>query len=214
MLIEKYLYLVLTSFHKISLYFSYIHLLEIPVHISLGFTRHQSPIKHLPNINNSKHGQLPTYADQIPTPIQFPLTVSVIVDEKLTGADKFTAGAILSDTGSPLATSSGFSISSSEGAAIASIIGGTSAPSVSVGGTSYPVVDADAKREYSVAEMLQGVDEVDRVADIHAKSGSNGVIVSTTGKVFIVGVYGEGQNPGSLAPVVKTVVAKLSEKGF
>jgi hypothetical protein len=148
-------------------------------------------------------------------PTQSPLTATVIVDEKLTGAEKFASGAILSaDAGSPLATSSGLSISAEEGAAIASIIGGTSAPSVSVGGTSYPVVDADAKRKYSLAEILQGVDEVDRVADIHAKSGSNGVIVSTTGKVFIVGVYGEGQNPGSLAPVVKTVVAKLSEKGF
>jgi profilin len=143
-----------------------------------------------------------------------PLTAPVVVDEKLTGADKFSSGAILSDSGSPLATSSGFSISSEEGAAIAAIIGGTSAPTVSVGGTSYPVVDADAKREYALVEMLQGVDEVDRVADIHAKSGSSGVIVSTTGKVFIVGVYSEGQNPGSLAPVVKTVVAKLSEKGF
>jgi profilin len=138
----------------------------------------------------------------------------VIVDEKLTGADKFSKGAILSDSGSSLASSSGFTITAEEGAAITAIIGGNKAENVSVGGTSYPVVDADAKREYSLAEMLRGQDEVDRVADLHAKSGSSGVIVSTTGKVFIVGVYGEGQNPGTLAPVVKTVVAKLSEKGF
>ena len=138
----------------------------------------------------------------------------MIVDEKLTGADKFSSGAILSEAGSSLASSTGFTVSSDEGAAIASIIGGTKADTISVGGTSYSVLDADAKREYSLPEILRGDDELNEIADIHAKSGSSGVIVSTTGKVFIVGVYSEGQNPGSLAPVIKTVVAKLSEKGF
>lgn len=119
----------------------------------------------------------------------------VVVDEKLTGAGKFPQGAILSESGSPLASSSGLTMSSEEGSAIVAMISGTKSDTISVGGTSYPVLDVDSKH-------------------IHAKSGSSGVIVSTTGKIYIVGVYGEGQNPGSLAPVIKTVVAKLSEKGF
>lgn len=138
----------------------------------------------------------------------------MVVDEKLTGAGKFPQGAILSESGSPLASSSGLTMSSEEGSAIVAMISGTKSDTISVGGTSYPVLDVDSKREYSLKEILRGLDEVDRVSDIHAKSGSSGVIVSTTGKIYIVGVYGEGQNPGSLAPVIKTVVAKLSEKGF
>jgi hypothetical protein len=152
------------------------------------------------------------------SPASFPtntlLTIAVIVDKKLTGLDKFPHGAIISTDGSPLAASPNLSISSSEGRAIISILGGSAASSLSVGGTTYPIVDADAKREYSLGEILRGIDEVDSVADIHATSGPTGVIVSTTGKVYIVGVYGEGQSPGTLAPVMKTVVAKLREKGF
>ena len=137
----------------------------------------------------------------------------MIVDQKLTGADKFSAGAILSDSGACLASSPSFAVSAEEGSAIISIIGGNSADTVSVGGVSYPIIDADAKRELSLMEILRGDDVLNETVDIHAKSGSAGVIVSTTGKVFIVGVYGPGQNPGLLAPVVKTVVANLSEKG-
>eukprot|EP01101_Sappina_pedata_P008198 TRINITY_DN44_c0_g1_i4.p3 TRINITY_DN44_c0_g1~~TRINITY_DN44_c0_g1_i4.p3 ORF type:complete len:127 (+),score=72.79 TRINITY_DN44_c0_g1_i4:63-443(+) len=120
------------------------------------------------------------------------------VDDSLVGAGHVHKAALLGHDGNTWATSAGFAVTPTEGAALAALFN-TPANAFSTGitaaGTKYLALKADGR-------------------PIYGKKGSSGVLVVKTGQAIIVGVYNEGIQPGAAVNGVEKVADYLVENGY
>lgn len=120
------------------------------------------------------------------------------VDQQLLGTKTVNQAAIIGHDGITWATSAGFTVSPKDGAALVALFDSPSdaaAQGVAVGGSKYITVKADNR-------------------SIYGKTGPGGVVAVKTGKAVVIGVYGEGQQPGNAANVVEKLADYLIENGY
>ena len=100
--------------------------------------------------------------------------------------------------GSTWATSAGFSVSASEGAALANNFknpASAQSTGLTAAGTKYLTLKADDR-------------------SIYGKKGAAGIITVKTSQAVLVGVYKEGTQPGSAANAVEKLADYLIENGY
>lgn len=119
------------------------------------------------------------------------------VDVQLIGTKQVNQGAILALDGNTMAASAGLSISPEEGKALGDLFANpadASTNGIAAGGQRYSAVKADER-------------------SIYAKQGSSGIVLVNTGRVIVVAVYGEGQQPGGAANAAEKLADHLIENG-
>jgi len=120
------------------------------------------------------------------------------VDAQLIGTKNVGKAALLGHDGNTWATSAGFVVTPAEGAALAGLFNNPPnafANGITVAGTKYLALKSDNR-------------------SIYGKKGNAGVCAVKTGQCLIVGVYGEGQQPGSAANTVEKLADYLIESGY
>jgi len=120
------------------------------------------------------------------------------VDDQLVGTKNIAKGALLGHDGNTWATSDGFTVTPSEGAAVAALFNNPPnafSTGISVAGVKYLALKADNR-------------------SIYGKKGTDGVCCVKTGQTVIVGVYKEGQQPGAAANTVEKLADYLIENGY
>lgn len=120
------------------------------------------------------------------------------VDQNLVGTKNFTQGAIVGQAGGVWAATPGFNVSQNE---INALANGFRDPntvrtnSPYVAGQKYMVVKADER-------------------SIYGKLGKGGFCAVKTNQAIIIGVYGEGVQPGSAATTIEKLADYLIELGY
>jgi len=120
------------------------------------------------------------------------------IDDQLVGSGHITKGALIGFDGSTWATSPGFTVSASEGAALVALFNNPPnafASGITVAGNRYLGLKADQR-------------------SIYGKKGTSGVVCVKTGQCVICGVYGEKQQPGSAVNAVEKLGDYLIENGY
>jgi len=120
------------------------------------------------------------------------------VDDQLVGTKNLTKGALLGLDGNTWATSPGFKVTPAEGAALAALFNNPPnafSTGITVAGTKYLALKSDNR-------------------SIYGKKGAAGVCTVKTGQTLIIGVYGEGIQPGSAANSVEKLADYLIENGY
>ncbi|WP_420848622.1 profilin [Protofrankia coriariae] len=100
--------------------------------------------------------------------------------------------------GGTWAASAGFPLREGEGLRIVRLFNdpsGVFTSSVTVDGTTYAGIKGDSQ-------------------SIYGKKGSSGVILAKTAQTVLVGVYDEGQQPGTAALVVENLAECLREQAY
>jgi len=120
------------------------------------------------------------------------------VDNQLVGTHIIAKGAIVGLDGNTWATSPGFTVTPAEGAALAALFNTPAnafGSGITVGGVKYLTLKADNR-------------------SIYGKKGTAGVCTVKTGQCIIIGVYGDGAQPGAAANTVEKLADYLIENGY
>ena len=120
------------------------------------------------------------------------------VDTSLVGSGHIQKAAIVGLDGSVWAHSGGFNVAASEATGVVGNFnnpGAAQAGGVTVGGVRYLTLKADAR-------------------SIYGKKGAGGVVTVKTNQCVLVGVYGEGTQPGAAANTVEKLADYLIENGY
>lgn len=115
------------------------------------------------------------------------------VDSNLVGTGKIASACIIGHDGNTWATSAGFSVSPAEGK---KIVGGFSNPSdiiatgIVLGGAKYLALRYDDR-------------------SLYGKKGPGGCVCVKTKQAVLIGVYGEGAQPGEATSIVERLADYL-----
>jgi len=120
------------------------------------------------------------------------------VDDQLIATKNISKAALLGLDGNTWATSAGFKVSPQEGAALAALFKtpqNAFGSGITIAGTKYLALKADNR-------------------SIYGKKGAAGIVCVKTGQTIIVGVYGEGIQPGAAANTAEKLADYLIENGY
>jgi len=120
------------------------------------------------------------------------------VNDNLLGNKICSKGDLTGLHGNTCATSAGFTVTPAEGAALAALFNPPAnafGTGVTVGGTKYLTLKADNR-------------------SIYGKKGTAGVCTVKTSQCIIIGVYGDGAQPGAAANTVEKLADYLIENGY
>ena len=120
------------------------------------------------------------------------------VDSNLVGSGNLSSAAIIGLDGAVWAKHSGLDIKAGEAAALPKLFanpGNAQAAGITFGGLKYLTLRADER-------------------SIYGKKGAGGIVLVKTGKAILVGIYGEGLQPGNATNVVEKLADYLIENGY